>query len=75
MTFDFTYPVYGNFSTLATLDPRNQVTETNEANNQNIVPITVVPAPIDLTVSLDVNPEAGGAGSCSNCNGHGHQHR
>jgi subtilase family serine protease len=57
VTFDFTYDVYGNFSTLATLDPRNQVTETNEANNQNIVPITVVPAPIDLTISLDVSPE------------------
>ena len=57
VTFDFTYPVYGNFSTLATLDPRNQVTETNEANNQNIVPITVAPAPLDLTITLDVNPK------------------
>ena len=54
--FTFTYPVYGNFSTLTTLDPRNQVAETNEANNQLIVPITVAPAQIDLTVSLNVDP-------------------
>jgi subtilase family serine protease len=59
VTFDFTYTAFGNFSTLATLDPRNTVTETNEANNQNIVPITVAPGDVNLEVTgFSVNPSS-----------------
>jgi subtilase family serine protease len=51
VTFSYTYPAFGNFSTLATLDPRNQVQETNEANNQLIKPVTVSPGDVDLQVT------------------------
>ena len=57
VTFPFTYPSYGNFSTLTTVDPRNTVQETNEANNQLIVPVTVAPGDVNLKItSFSVNP-------------------
>ena len=59
LTFPYTYPSFGNFETLATLDPRNQVQETNEANNQFIKPVTVAPGNVDLIVtSFSVSPSS-----------------
>lgn len=51
VTFQFTYPAFGNFSTLATLDPRNQIQETNESNNQFIKPVTVAPGDVNLKIT------------------------
>jgi subtilase family serine protease len=48
ITFSFTYPQAGNFRTLAFVDSHSTVAETNEANNQRILNVTVQPAPIDL---------------------------
>jgi trimeric autotransporter adhesin len=48
ITFSFTYPQAGNFRTIANVDSFNTVAETNEANNQRILNVTVQPAPIDL---------------------------
>lgn len=57
VSFRFSYPKAGTFSTLATVDSFNRVLETNEANNQKVVPVTVGPANIDLVVtSLTLTP-------------------
>jgi subtilase family serine protease len=58
ITFSFTYPQAGNFRSIANVDSFNQVQETNEANNQKILNITVQPAPIDLvfTGPIQFNP-------------------
>jgi subtilase family serine protease len=48
ITFSFTYPQAGNFRSIANVDSFNAVNETNEANNQRILNVTVQPAPIDL---------------------------
>jgi subtilase family serine protease len=48
ITFTFTYPQAGNFRTITNVDSFNTVAETNEANNQRILNVTVQPAPIDL---------------------------
>jgi subtilase family serine protease len=48
ITFSFTYPQAGNFRSIASVDSFNTVAETNEANNQRILNVTVQPAPIDL---------------------------
>lgn len=49
--FTYSYPKAGNFSTLATADSLNRVLETNEANNQRLLPLTVGPGNIDLRVT------------------------
>lgn len=46
--FAFTYPQAGNFRSIAHADSFNTVNETNEANNDRILNVTVQPAPIDL---------------------------
>jgi subtilase family serine protease len=46
--FVFTYPQAGNFRSIAHADSFNTVAETNEANNDRILNVTVQPAPIDL---------------------------
>ena len=57
VVFTYAYPAFGNFSTLTTVDPRNTVAETNEANNQALLPVTVAPANVDLYVtSCSVSP-------------------
>jgi subtilase family serine protease len=48
ITFDFTYPQAGNFRSIAHVDSFNTVAETNEANNDRILNVTVQPAPIDV---------------------------
>jgi subtilase family serine protease len=48
ITFSFTYPQAGNFRSIAHVDSFNAVGETNEANNDRILNVTVQPAPIDL---------------------------
>ena len=48
LTFSFTYPKPGNFRSVADVDAFNTVKETNEANNERILNVTVQPAPIDL---------------------------
>jgi subtilase family serine protease len=48
ITFSFTYPQAGNFRSIARVDSFNAVAETNEANNDRILNVTVQPAPIDL---------------------------
>jgi subtilase family serine protease len=48
LTYSFTYPKAGNFRSIAQADAFNTVKETNEANNELILNITVLPAHIDL---------------------------
>jgi subtilase family serine protease len=48
ITFSFTYPRAGDFRSVAHVDSFNSVAETNEANNDRILNVTVQPAPIDL---------------------------
>jgi subtilase family serine protease len=48
LTYSFTYPKAGNFRTIAEADAFNTVKETNEANNELIDNITVLPAHIAL---------------------------
>ena len=48
LKYSFTYPKPGNFRSIAFADAFNNVKETNEANNQKILNITVVPAEIAL---------------------------
>ena len=59
ITFSFTYPQAGNFRSIAFVDSHNTVAETNEANNQRILNVTVQPAPIDLVFvgPIDFNPD------------------
>jgi subtilase family serine protease len=48
LTYSFTYPKAGNFRSIAQADAFNTVKETNEANNELIDNITVLPAHIEL---------------------------
>jgi subtilase family serine protease len=48
LTYSFTYPKAGNFRSIAQADAFNTVKETNKANNELILNITVLPAHIDL---------------------------
>ena len=48
LTFSFTYPKPGNFRSVADVDAFNTVKETNEANNERILNVTVQPAKIAL---------------------------
>src|SRR5262245_35218463 len=49
--FTFSFPTAGNFLTIVELDTQNAVWETNEMNNLEIRPVTVVPATRDLVVT------------------------
>src|SRR4051794_10582382 len=63
LTFTFTYPRAGDFRTLAHADSFNTVAETNEANNDRILNVTVQPAPIDLVIdSFALSPASPVAG-------------
>jgi subtilase family serine protease len=48
LTFSFTYPKPGNFRSIGDADAFNNVKETNEANNERILNVTVAPAHIAL---------------------------
>lgn len=55
--FVFVYGKAGNFRSIAEVDSFDNVVETNEANNLDILNITVQPAPIDLVIdSFTINP-------------------
>ncbi len=47
----FIFPQAGNFLTIASVDTGNSVNETNEANNFQILSVTVQPATVDLLVT------------------------
>jgi subtilase family serine protease len=64
LTYTFTYPKSGNFRSIADADAFNQVKETNEANNEKILNVTVEPALIGLYFTSGIefspgNPVAG----------------
>ena len=46
----YTFLKAGNFESIATVDTKNAVPETNEKNNTQILPVTVLAAGIDLSV-------------------------
>jgi subtilase family serine protease len=56
LTYTFTYPKAGNFRSIADADAFNQVKETNEANNEKILNVTVEPARIDLEFAGPITP-------------------
>lgn len=57
VSFVFSYQQFGNFRTLARVDAFNNIRETNEANNLDILNLSVAPAPIDLVItSFVINP-------------------
>ena len=47
----YTFTKAGNFESIAIVDTKNTVPETNEKNNTQILPVTVLAAGIDLSVS------------------------
>ncbi len=58
----YTYPLAGNFRTIAHVDAFDAVHETNETNNLRILNLTVDPAPIDLVIdsfNVPANPVRG----------------
>ena len=48
VTFTFSYPQAGNFRSIAQANANNTVKETNTANNEQILNVTVLPAHIDV---------------------------
>ena len=57
VTFDYTYAIVGDFTSRAEVDSTNRVLELDETNNDKTIPVTVVPATIDLTiVGFSINP-------------------
>jgi len=54
LTFSFTYPKPGNFRSIGFADAFNNVKETNEANNQKILNVTVAPAHIALDFATPI---------------------
>ncbi len=48
VTFTFSYPQAGNFRSIAQANAFNTVKETNTANNEKILNVTVLPAHIDV---------------------------
>jgi subtilase family serine protease len=66
VTFQYTFTTAGNFTTQVQLDTQNAVLETNEANNLEILPVTVLPATIDLlatNITMTPNPAVQGLGA------------
>jgi len=58
----YTYPLAGNFRTIAHVDAFNAVNESNETNNLRILNVVVEPAPIDLVIdsfNVPANPVRG----------------
>ena len=58
MQFPFSYQQAGNFRSTSNVDAFNNVMETNEANNLDILNVTVNPAPIDLIITSFSIPES-----------------
>ncbi|HEX3540141.1 MAG TPA: CARDB domain-containing protein [Acidimicrobiales bacterium] len=57
VTFSFSYPKFGDFRTLAQVDPLNAVKENNKTNNDVLLPLTVQPGDVDIDItSFSVNP-------------------
>ena len=56
--FPFSYQQAGNFRSTSNVDAFNNVMETNEANNLDILNVTVNPAPIDLIITSFSIPES-----------------
>ena len=61
MLLPYTFLKAGNFESIAQVDTKNVVPETNEANNIQILPVTVLAAGIDLSIS-EHHHDAGRAG-------------
>jgi subtilase family serine protease len=49
--FDYTYAIGGTFEGTITVDSANRVSEVNESNNQETLPVTVNGSDIDLTIT------------------------
>ena len=66
VVFTFTYQKFGTFRTIATVDPANAVSETNETNNRRILDLVVNPAFVDLVIdSFSIAMDCTGAiGAC-----------
>jgi subtilase family serine protease len=58
LTFVFTYPKAGHFRSIADVDAFKTVKETNEANNEKILNVTVEPAELELyfTSGIEFSP-------------------
>ena len=57
VTFDYTYALFGEFTTLAAVDSTHKVTETDEFNNNTSMLVTVHPPRADLIItSLTIAP-------------------
>lgn len=57
VTFLYTYPLAGKFTTTATVDSTHKVRETNELNNRRSKLVTVEPQRPDLVITmLTINP-------------------
>jgi len=59
LEFTYAYPKPGNFDTLAQVTSLGGVTDTNTSNNEELLNLTVVPEPIDMSVSGIDNPCSG----------------
>ena len=66
VVFTFTYQKFGTFRTIATVDPANAVTETNETNNRRILDLVVNPGVVDLVIdSFSIAMDCtGSVGAC-----------
>ena len=57
INFTYNYPDIGSFYSKATVDSTHLISETNEFNNSDTVPVQVLPALSDLTVTgIDFSP-------------------
>jgi minor extracellular serine protease Vpr len=57
LTFDYTYPAAGQFTSLATVDPTGKVQEANELNNTQTLPVVVERQLPDLEITaLTISP-------------------
>src|SRR3954453_859520 len=57
LKLNYTFPTPGNFESTIVVDSNNDVEETNEANNLQILPISVATATVDLSVtSVTLDP-------------------
>jgi subtilase family serine protease len=61
ITFPFTYPQPGNFLTVAEVNPKHTVKESNYNNNTAVLAVTVLPQPVELEFSsptITVSPSS-----------------
>lgn len=69
VNFTYAFPSSGNFTTFASVDTGNAVSETNENNNLEISPVTVQPQKIDLKVTkIELDPTPAVAGHVATVN-------